>query len=66
VFHVILQEMPLQADVFGLLVDQCVQRVSDGALVVLPYGGGSSDGGFEDIPHDWLRCIPSLVASDAE
>jgi hypothetical protein len=25
--------------------------VRDGALVVLPYGGGFGDGGVEDLPH---------------
>jgi hypothetical protein len=49
-FHVVFQEVPLHADVFGLLVDQCVLGVSGGALVVLPYGGGFGDGGVEDPP----------------
>jgi hypothetical protein len=25
--------------------------VRDGALVILPYGGGFGDGGVEDLPH---------------
>jgi hypothetical protein len=51
-FHVVFQEVPLHADVLGLLADQCVSGVSDSALVVLPYGGGSGDEGVEDLPHE--------------
>jgi hypothetical protein len=50
--HVVYQEVPLQADVFCLLADQCVMGVSDSVLVVLPYGGGSGGGGVEDLPHE--------------
>jgi hypothetical protein len=48
---VVLEEVPLQTDVFSLLADQCILRVRDGALVVLPNGGGFGDGGVEDLPH---------------
>jgi hypothetical protein len=34
-FHVVLEEVPLHTDVFGLLVDQGVRGVCDCALVVL-------------------------------
>jgi hypothetical protein len=49
---VVFQEVRLHADVFGLLADQCVLGVSDSALAVLPYDGGSGDGGVEDLPHE--------------
>jgi hypothetical protein len=43
--------------------------VCDGALIVLPYGGCSSDGFVEDLPHK-LATVESLlgglVASAAE
>jgi hypothetical protein len=50
-FHEVFQEVPLETDVFGVLADQCVLGVSDSALVVLLYGGGSGDGEVEDLPH---------------
>jgi hypothetical protein len=34
--------------------------VSDGALVVLPYGGSFGDGGAEDLPHE-LAEVDSLL-----
>jgi hypothetical protein len=37
--------------VFGLLANQGVLGVRDGALVVLLDGGGSGDGGVEDPPN---------------
>jgi hypothetical protein len=64
--HVVLEEVPLQTDVFSLLVDQGILGVRDGALVVLPYGGGFGDGGVEDLPTSWRSWSPSLVASAAE
>jgi hypothetical protein len=33
--HVVFEEVPLQTDVFSLLVDQGILGVRDGALVVL-------------------------------
>jgi hypothetical protein len=52
---VALKEVQLKADVLGLLADQGVMRVSDGALVVLPYGGCSADGFVEDLPHEMAK-----------
>jgi hypothetical protein len=40
--------------------------VRDGALVVLPNGGGVGDGGVEEFPMSWRRWSPSLVALAAE
>jgi hypothetical protein len=37
--------------VFSLLADQGILGVRDGALVVLPYGGGFGEGGAENLPH---------------
>jgi hypothetical protein len=51
-FHVGFQEVPVHADVFGLLADKCVLGVSASALAVLSYGGGSGDGGGEDLPYE--------------
>jgi hypothetical protein len=50
-FDVVFNKVALEADVFGLLTDQGVLRVSNGALVVLPHGVCSGDGVFEDFPH---------------
>jgi hypothetical protein len=73
-FHVVLKKVQLQTNVFGLLADQGILGVRDGALIVLPYGGGSYDEGVEDLPHksvevesllggrDWIR--PFFVDSD--
>jgi hypothetical protein len=52
---VVFQKVRLHADVLDLLADQYVLGVSDSALVVLPYGGGSSDGGVEDLPHELVE-----------
>jgi hypothetical protein len=46
--HVVLEEVPLQTDVFSLLADQGILGVRDGALVVLPNGGGFGDGGRDE------------------
>jgi hypothetical protein len=35
-------------------------RVSDGAFVVLPYGGCSGDGFVEDLPHEMAK-VESLL-----
>jgi hypothetical protein len=40
--------------------------VRNGALVVLPNGGGFGDGGVENLPMRCWRWSPSLVASAAE
>jgi hypothetical protein len=58
--HVVLEEVPLQTDVFSLLADQGILGVRDDALVVLPYGGGFGDGGVEDLPHK-LAEVESLL-----
>ena len=44
----------------GLLVDQGILGVRNGALVVLLDGGGSGDGGVEDLPHK-LPEVESLL-----
>jgi hypothetical protein len=59
-FHVVLKEVPLHADVLGLLGDQGIPKVSDGALAVLPYGGCSAIGFVEDHPHE-LAKVESLL-----
>jgi hypothetical protein len=41
---VVLEEVPLHVDVFSLLANQGIMGVRDGALVVLPDGGGFGDG----------------------
>jgi hypothetical protein len=51
-FRVVFQEVPLHADVFGLISNQCALGVSDSALVVIPYGYGFGDWGVEDLPHE--------------
>jgi hypothetical protein len=60
-FHVGLKEVPLEADVFGLLVDQGALRVSNCALLVLLDGGCSVDG-FVDLPHKHAK-VESLLCS---
>jgi hypothetical protein len=50
-FYVVLKEVPFHTDVFSLLVDQGILGVRDGALIVLPNGSCSGDGGVEDFPH---------------
>jgi hypothetical protein len=62
----VLEEVPFETDVLGLLVDQGVLGVRNGALVVLPDGGGFGDGGVKDLPISCRRWSPSLVASAAE
>jgi hypothetical protein len=57
---VVLEEVPLQTDVLGLLVDQSVLGVRNGVLVVLLDGGGFDDGGVEDFPHK-LAEVESLL-----
>jgi hypothetical protein len=59
-FHVVLKEVPLQTDVFSLLADQGILGERDGALIVLLDGGGSGDGGIEDLPHK-LPEVESLL-----
>jgi hypothetical protein len=56
----VLEVVPLHTDVFGLLADQGILGVCDGALVVLPDGGGFGDGGVEDLPHK-LAEVESLL-----
>jgi hypothetical protein len=58
--------VPLQTVVLGLLADQGVPGVRNGALVVLQDGGGFDDGGVKDLPISCRRWSPSLVASAAE
>ena len=58
--HVVLEEVPLHTDVFSLLADQGIPRVRDGALFVLPDGGGFGDGSVEDLPH-MLPEVESLL-----
>jgi hypothetical protein len=52
--------VPLQNDVFSLLVDQGIMGVRGGALVVFLYGGSLGDGGVEDLPHK-LAEVESLL-----
>jgi hypothetical protein len=59
-FHVVLKEVPLHTDVFGLLGDQGILGVRDGALVFPQDGGCSGDGSVEDIPHK-LAEVESLL-----
>jgi hypothetical protein len=59
-FHVVLKEVPLYTDMFGVLADQGVLGVCDCALAVLPYGGCSGDGFVEDLPHK-LAEVESLL-----
>jgi hypothetical protein len=56
--HVVLEEVPLQTDVLGLLANQSILGVRNGALVVLLDSGGFGDWGVR-------RWSPSLVASAA-
>jgi hypothetical protein len=49
---VVLQEVPLRADVSGFLAGQCGLGVSDNALIVFSYGGSYGDEGVKDLPHD--------------
>jgi hypothetical protein len=65
-FDVVLKEVPLRADVFSLLAYQGGVRVSDGALIVLPYGGSSINGFVENLPHELAKGSPSFVASGAK
>jgi hypothetical protein len=66
-FPVVLKEVSLKTDVFGLLIDYMILGVRNGALVVLPYGGGVSDmGALKISPTRWRRWSPSLVASAGE
>jgi hypothetical protein len=60
----VIEEVPLQTDVLGLLADQGILGVCIGALVVLLYGGGFGDGGVEDLPHK-LPKVESLLESSA-
>jgi hypothetical protein len=60
VFHVILKEVPLHTNVFGLLADQGILGLRDGALVAIPDGGCSGDGDVEDLPHK-LSEVDSLL-----
>jgi hypothetical protein len=52
VLHVVFQEVSLHADLFCFLVNRCVMGISDSALVILPYGGGSGDGGVKGLTHE--------------
>jgi hypothetical protein len=52
VLHVVFEEVPLQTDVLGLLADQGILRVHNGALAVLQDGGGLGDGGVKDLPQE--------------
>jgi hypothetical protein len=54
-FHVVFQKVPLYADVFGLLADQCVAGVSYSALVVFPYCVSVDNGGVEDLPYELAK-----------
>jgi hypothetical protein len=60
VLHVVLEQVPLYTDVFGLLVDQGIMGLRNGALVVLPDGVVFGDGGVEDLPHK-LAEVESLL-----
>jgi hypothetical protein len=66
VLHVVFEEVPLQTDVLGLLADQGILGVCNGALVVLPNGGGFGDAGVKISLESCRRCNPSLVASAAD
>jgi hypothetical protein len=57
---VVFEEVPFNTDVFGLLADQGILGVRNGALVVLLDGGGLGDGGVEDLPHN-LPEVESLL-----
>jgi hypothetical protein len=59
-FHVVLEEVPLHADVLDLLSNQGILGIRDGTLVVLSYRVCSSDGGVEDLPHK-LAKLESLL-----
>jgi hypothetical protein len=58
--HMVLEEVPLETDVLGLLADQGILGVRDGALNVLPDGGGFGEGGFENLSHK-LAEVESLL-----
>jgi hypothetical protein len=57
---VVFEEVPLKTDVLGLPAGQGILGVRNGALVVLLDGGGSGDGGVEDLPHK-LPEVESLL-----
>jgi hypothetical protein len=60
-FHVVLiMEVPLHADLFGLLAEQCALRVSDRALVFLPNDCYFADRFVEDLPHESAK-VDSLL-----
>jgi hypothetical protein len=50
-FHVVLEKVQFQTDMFGLLADQGVVGVCDRALTVLLDCDCSSDGFVEYLPH---------------
>jgi hypothetical protein len=58
--HVVFQKVLLETVVFGLLTDQGVLRVRNGALDVLLNGGCSGDGFVEDLPNK-LAKVESLL-----
>jgi hypothetical protein len=63
-FHVVLKEVPLQTDMFGLLVDQGVMGVAlwlSSHMVVVPVMGS-----LKISPIRWRMWSPSLVASAGE
>jgi hypothetical protein len=64
-FHVV-KRVPLQTDVFGLLADQGILGVRDGALIVLLDGGCSGVGALKISHMSKRRWSLSLVASAAE
>jgi hypothetical protein len=51
-FHLILEEVPLEVDVLDLLAIMCVMRVCNRALVVFRDGSCTVDGLVEDLPHE--------------
>jgi hypothetical protein len=57
---VVFEKVPLQTDVLSLLADLGILGVCNGALVVLPDGGGFGDGGVEISPHE-LSEVESLL-----
>jgi hypothetical protein len=65
----ILKEVELEVNVFGLITHHCILRICDGALIVFPYGCGFCDLGVEDFTDelaevdDFPSCVNRRVLS---